>query len=122
MSSHAASYVRPVPVAAPAVPEPEPLPSASPIDAHRAPVQETRRRSGRAGTALVLGILAIVCAAIPIVGLILGIVAITKGASTAADIRRTGQAGRGQAIAGEILGVIGVVASIAIPIVFGFLL
>ena len=68
---------------APAAPEPEPLPSASPIDAHRAPVQETRRRSGRAGT---------------------------------------GQAGRGQAVAGEILGVIGVVASIALPIVAGFLL
>ncbi len=118
MSSHAASLSRPAP---PPV-APEPLPSASPIDAHRAPVQETRRRSGRAGTALVLGILAIVCAVIPLVGLILGIVAITKGASTAADIRRTGQAGRGQAIAGEILGVIGVVASIAIPIVFGFLL
>ena len=106
---------------APAVPEPEPLPSASPIDAHRARPGDAPAL-GRAGTALVLGILAIVCAVIPLVGLILGIVAITKGASTAADIRRTGQAGRGQAIAGEILGVIAVGASITIPIVVGFLL
>ena len=113
MSSHAASLSRPAP---------EPLPSASPIDAHLAPVQETRRRSGRAGTALVIGILAIVCAPIPAVGLVLGIVAITKGASTAADVRRTGQTGRGKAVAGEVLGVIGVAVSIALPIVFGFLL
>ena len=55
-------------------------------------------------------------------GLIPGIVAITKGASTAADVRRTGQTGRGKAVAGEVLGVIGVAVSIGLPIVFGFLL
>ena len=107
MSAHAASYQRP---------------SASPIDAHAAPVQDTRTRSGRGGTALVLGILALICAAIPGIGLILGIVAVTKGASAAADLRRTGQGGRGRAIAGEAMGVVAIGASIAIPIVFGFLL
>jgi hypothetical protein len=39
MSSHAASLQRP---------------SGSPIDVHAAPVQDTRTRSGRGGTALVL--------------------------------------------------------------------
>ena len=74
----------------------EPLPCASPIDAHRAPIQDTRRRSGRAGGALVLGVLALFCSVIPGFGLILGIFAVTKGASTAADLRRTGQAGAGR--------------------------
>lgn len=103
MSARAASYQRP---------------SASPIDAHAAPIQDTRERSGRGGTALVLGILALVCAAIPGFGLILGIVAVTKGAAAAADLRRTGQGGRGRAVAGEVLGIVAIAASIAIPIAF----
>ena len=69
-----------------------------------------------------LGILALLCAPIPGFGLILGIFAVTKGAGTAADLRRTGQEGRGRAIAGEIMGIVAIGASIAIPIVFGFLL
>jgi len=107
MSAHAASYQRA---------------SASPIDAHAAPVQDTRTRSGRGGTALVLGILSLICAAIPGFGLILGIFAVTKGAAAAADLRRTGQGGRGRAIAGEVMGIVAIGASIAIPIVFGFVL
>jgi hypothetical protein len=50
MSAHAASFQRA---------------SASPIDAHTAPVQDTRARSGRGGTALVLGILSLICSPIP---------------------------------------------------------
>ena len=124
MSSHAASLHRPAPavVAEPAAPAVEPLPSASPIDAFAAPTQDTRKRSGRAGSALALGILALVCSVIPGFGLVVGIFAVTKGASTAADLSRTGQGGRGRAIAGEVMGVIAIAASIAIPIVFGFLL
>ena len=130
MSSHAASLQRPAPavvaeppaIAAAAPAAAEPLPSASPIDAFAAPTQDTRKRSGRAGGALALGILALVCSAVPGFGLIVGIFAVTKGASTAADLHRTGQGGRGRAIAGEVLGVIAIAASIAVPIVFGFLL
>jgi hypothetical protein len=107
MSSHAASLQRP---------------SASPIDVHAAPVQDTRTRSGRGGTALVLGILALICSPIPGFGLILGIFAVTKGAAAAADLRRSGQGGRGRAIAGEVMGVLAIAVSIALPIVFGFLL
>ncbi len=123
MSSHAASLHRPGPAVVaepPAVAVAEPLPSASPIDAFAAPSQDTRKRSGRAGTALALGILALLCSPIPGFGLIVGIFAVTKGASTAADLHRTGQGGRGRAIAGEVLGVIAIGASIAVPIVFGF--
>jgi|SoiMethySBSTD1v2_1073268.scaffolds.fasta_scaffold517653_3 hypothetical protein len=107
MSAHAASYQRP---------------SASPIDAHAAPTQDTAKRSGRGGTALVLGILALLCSPIPGFGLILGIFAVTKGAAAAADLRRSGLGGRGRALAGEWLGILAIAASIAIPIVFGFLL
>lgn len=135
MSSHAASLHRAAPAVVaepPAVAAPaavaeapaaaEPLPSASPIDAFAAPTQDTPKRSGRAGTALALGILALLCSPIPGFGLIVGIFAVTKGASTAADLHRTGQGGRGRAVAGEVLGVIAIAASIAIPIVFGFVL
>ena len=107
MSAHAASYQRA---------------SASPIDAHAAPTHDTRTRSGRGGTALVLGILALCCSPIPGFGLVLGIVAVTKGASAAADLRRSGIGGRGRALAGEWLGIVAIAASIAIPIAFGFLL
>ncbi len=122
MSSHAASLSAPAPAVAPVAEPAEPLPSASPIDAHVAPVQDTRKRAGRAGGALVLGILALACAVIPGIGLIVGIVAVTRGASTAADLRRTGQGGRGQALAGLWLGVVAIAASIAIPIQLGLLL
>jgi hypothetical protein len=121
MSSHAASLSRPVATPAEAVAAPgEPLSSVSPIDVHLAPTQDSRKRSGRAGRALVLGILAVCCSVIPILGL--GIVAVTKGASTAADVRRAGQGGAGRARAGEVLGVIAIAVSIALPSAVGFLL
>ena len=123
MSSHAASLSRPVATPAEmAAAHGEPLPSVSPIDVHVAPTQDSRKRSGRAGGALVLGILAVCCAVIPILGLVLGIVAVTKGASAAADLRRAGQGGARRARAGEVLGVIAIAGSIALPIAFGFLL
>ena len=119
MSSHAASLSRPVADAGAA---PGELSSLSPLDIHVAPTQDSRGRSGRAGGALVLGILAVCCAVIPVLGLILGIVAVTKGASTVADVRFTGQGDAGRARAGEVLGVIAIFLSIAFPIAFGFLL
>ena len=123
MSSHAASMSLPVapPAEAAAAPS-EPLASASPIDVHLAPTQDSRTRPGRAGGALVLGILAVCCSVIPVLGLVLGIVAVTKGAGAAADVRRAGQGGAGRARTGEVLGVIAIAVSIAFPIAFGFLL
>jgi uncharacterized membrane protein YciS (DUF1049 family) len=59
----------------------------------------------------VLGIL------IPIVGVIVGIIAIVLGATTAGDIRRRNLVGAGQAKAGMILGVIGLAGSIVVWII-----
>ena len=94
-----------------------PQPSASPLDAHPAPIAEGGERSGRAIASLVLGIIAILVCVFPIAGLALGIIALVIGANAAADLRRTGQAGGGQARAGQILGTIAIVLSIGIWVV-----
>jgi hypothetical protein len=94
-------------------PEPPP-PSTSPLDEHPAPVADTRKRSGRAIASLILGIIAVLVSVFPIAGLALGIIGLVIGANAAADIRRTGQAGAGQARAGQILGTIAIVLSIGI--------
>ncbi|PZE20200.1 DUF4190 domain-containing protein [Paenibacillus xerothermodurans] len=54
--------------------------------------------------AMVLGILSIV---IPYIGLIIGIVAIIFSAISLKEIKRTGEQGRGMAIAGLVCGIIG---------------
>jgi hypothetical protein len=89
-------------------------PSASPLDEHPAPVADTRRRSGRAIASLILGIIAVLVCVFPIAGLALGIISLVIGANAAADIRMTGQAGGGQARAGQILGTVAIVLSIGI--------
>jgi hypothetical protein len=54
--------------------------SASPLDAHAAPVSDTRKQSGKATAALVLGILGTLTGfVIPAVGLVLGILGIVFG-------------------------------------------
>jgi len=95
----------------------EPRPSASPLDAHTAPVVETRARSGRATASMILGIIGVLACVIPIAGLFFGIIALVIGATAASDIRRTGQAGSGQARAGQILGTIAIVLAMAIWII-----
>ena|SRR5215208_4297930 len=90
--------------------------SASPLDAHRAPVAEEpkKRSSGKAVAALVLGIIGVLAALIiPIVGLILGVIAIVFGRNAKADVMADGgMSGRTQAQAGFVLGIVAVVASI----------
>jgi hypothetical protein len=88
-------------------------PSASPLDMHTAPTQSTSRRSGKATTALVLGIIGVIAILIPIVGLILGIVAVVIGSNAVSDIRRTHCEGEGQAKAGRTLGIIAIAGSVA---------
>ena len=91
----------------------EPRASASPLDAHASPVAETPQRSGQAVTALVLGIVGVIGAfLLPIVGLILGVIAIVFGRTARSDIARSRKSGRGQAQAGFVLGVIAVAGSI----------
>jgi thiol:disulfide interchange protein len=88
--------------------------SASPLDRHAAPTASSDRRSGRAITALVLGILALITCVIPIVSWILGIIAIVLGANARADIRRNNCLGANQAKAAIILGIVALLLATAL--------
>ncbi len=72
--------------------------------------------SGKAITALVLGILSII---IPYIGLIIGIVGIIFAVLALKEIRRTGKAGRGMAIAGLVTSIIG---TALYALIIGFLI
>jgi uncharacterized membrane protein len=87
--------------------------SASPLDRHDSPVG-TSGRSRRATAALVLGILSVITFLIPIVGVILGIIALVMGLTARADCRRKGRGAPWQATAGYILGGLGTVLSVAL--------
>ncbi len=87
--------------------------TASPLDAHRSPTASSSTRSGKATTAMVLGILGVLAGLlIPIAGIVLGIVAIVMGSNARSDIKRTGCQGAGQAKAGLILGIVALVVSV----------
>ena len=92
----------------------EPATTASPIEEHAAPTADTATRSGKATASFILGILAVLTGAfVPIVGLVLGIVAIVLGSGERKAIRRTGKTNGWAATAGLTLGIIGVVVSVA---------
>jgi hypothetical protein len=87
--------------------------SASPLDRHASPVGSSAKN--RRGTAaLVLGILSAIAFLIPILGVILGIIAVVLGATSRADCRRAGRPTPWQATAGLVLGSLGIVASVAL--------
>jgi Domain of unknown function (DUF4190) len=92
-------------------------PAASPLDQHAAPTTPTARRSGRAMTSLILGIISIPAGLIPIAAWVLGVVAIVLGATARSDIRRNGLMGESQAIAGMVCGALGIVIGVIIFIV-----
>jgi hypothetical protein len=85
-----------------------PRETASPLDRHAPPTESRGRRSGRATTALILGIISIPAALIPIAAWVLGITAIVLGATARGDIRRTGMLGGKQATAAMVCGGIGI--------------
>jgi hypothetical protein len=62
----------------------------------------------------VLGILAVLTFIIPIIGLILGVIAVVLAQSSRTSCRRASRAAPWQATAGLILGSLGIVASVAI--------
>jgi hypothetical protein len=92
-------------------------PTASPLDRHAPPTAPTTKRSGRAMTALILGIISIPAGLIPIAAWILGVVAIVLGTTARSDIRRSGLMGEGQATAGIVCGAIGIAIGIAMFVV-----
>ena len=97
----------------PTTKQPEAAPSASPVDAHTAPVAETKERSGKATAAMVLGVIGVLAAfLIAVAGLILGVIAIVFGHQAKSDVASGRKSGRSQAQAGFVLGIIAVVASI----------
>ena len=91
--------------------------AASPLDQHAPPTAPTAKRSGRAITALILGIISIPAGVIPIAAWILGVTAIVLGATARSDIRRTGMMGDGQATAAIVCGAIGITLGIAMFII-----
>jgi hypothetical protein len=87
--------------------------SASPLDQYAPPTASTGGRSGRATAALTVGIISIPAAIIAIAGVILGVVAIVLGATARGDARRNRLRGAGQATAGMICGIIGLLLGLA---------
>ena len=77
---------------------------------HAAPA--TGAKSGMATAAMIVGILAIPALLIPILAIILGIVAIVLGVVAKGQIRKSGMSNAGQATAGIVCGVIGLVGAI----------
>jgi hypothetical protein len=77
---------------------------------HAAPAAGTK--SGMAVAAMIVGILSIPAILIPILAIILGIVAIVLGAVAKGQIRKSGMSNAGQATAGIVCGVIGLVGAI----------
>ncbi len=75
------------------------------------------RTNGKSIAAMVLGIVSIV---LPYIGFIIGILAIIFSAISLKEIKRTGEQGRGMAIAGLVCGIVGTViyAIIILLIVF----
>ncbi|MGH2949304.1 MAG: DUF4190 domain-containing protein [Solirubrobacteraceae bacterium] len=83
------------------------------MDGYAPPTATTARRPGKATTALVLGIISIPAAILPLAGLILGIIAIVFGAVARSEIRRHRLRGEAPALAGLILGSVGLILAIA---------
>jgi hypothetical protein len=90
-----------------------PRSTASPLDQHAPPTASTGGRSGRATASMILGIISIPAALFAILGVILGVIAVVLGATARGDIARRGLTNSGQAMAGMILGSIGLVLGLA---------
>jgi 1,4-dihydroxy-2-naphthoate octaprenyltransferase len=93
--------------------------TASPLDRHASPVADTRRTTGRAVAALVLGIISIVTFLFWPVSITLGILAIVIGTMARTDARKMGYTNAGQAKAGLICGIVGIVLSIGFIVIVG---
>jgi hypothetical protein len=74
-------------------------------------------KSGKALAGMILGIVSIPAALFAILGLVLGVLAVTLAAVGKGEIRRNGMTNAGQATAGIVLGTIGIVLSIVSGII-----
>lgn len=89
--------------------------TASPLERHASPVQKTGKGAGTA--ALILGIIGVVASLIPIIGVILGVLAVVRGGTARKACRKRGGDIPWQATAGYVLGIVAIVASIAVFVV-----
>src|SRR4051812_22068771 len=94
--------------------EPMETTTASPVEQHAAPTADTAQRSGKATASFIVGIIALLTSIIPVVGLVLGIVALALGTTSRTEIRRTGKTNAWMAVSGIAVGAIACVVAIAI--------
>ncbi len=87
--------------------------AASPVDAYRSPVEDSGKKSGKATTAMVLGILGVLTFVIPIAAFILGGCAIGFGIAARNELRTVREGRTGRATAGLVLGIIAVALGVA---------
>ncbi|MBN2497953.1 MAG: DUF4190 domain-containing protein [Deltaproteobacteria bacterium] len=99
---------------------PPPAPGAAATPQATTPQAPSGSADSRAVTSLVLGILAVLLGWLPLVGLALGVIAIVNAARFLGAQRKPGVilVGKGMAIVGLILGIVGVVANAALMIYF----
>jgi hypothetical protein len=88
--------------------------TASPVEQHAAPTQDTAGRSGKATAGFIVGIVGILGAIIPIVGLILGVIATSLSAVARGEVKRTGASNRWMATSGLVLGIVAIALSLLI--------
>jgi hypothetical protein len=97
----------------------EPAATASPLDRHASPVSDHGRSNGRAVAALVLGIISIPTFFFWPVSIVTGILAIVLGSIAKTDIRKGRYTNAGQAKAGIICGIVGLVLMVGFIVVVG---
>jgi hypothetical protein len=95
----------------------EPSVPASPIDQHASPVQTTGKKSGKATTAMVLGILGALAFFIPVAAWILGGIAVGFALAARSAIKAERCEGMARANAGLILGIIALVLGTAMFVI-----
>ena len=83
------------------------------------PPPATRPGAGLAITALILGIIALLFFWTVIIGVLLGLVALVLGVIASGRAKRGVSSGRGMALTGAILGLLGLLGSIAVGALFG---
>ena len=91
--------------------------TSTPLDRHTSPVADTERRTGRAVASLVLGIISIPTFFFWPVAITLGVLAIVIGTMARTDARKLGYVNTGQAKAGVICGIAGIVLAVGFIVV-----
>jgi Domain of unknown function (DUF4190) len=109
------SGVPPVPPASPSYSAPEPPAYGQPAAAYGQPAGYGQPVAGKTNTLAIVSLVASLIGLVSGVGFIVGIIC---GHLALSQIKKTGEEGRGLAIAGLIIGYVGILISIILTIVF----